>query len=39
MPSPSVTTWTRLEPRSRVADLSPGLEARTADPLWMLGRQ
>jgi hypothetical protein len=39
MPTPSVTTWTRLEPRCRVADLSPGLEARTADPLWMLGRQ
>jgi hypothetical protein len=32
-------TWNRLEPRSRAADFSQGLEARTADPLWMLGRQ
>lgn len=39
MPTPSVTTWTRLEPRARVGDLTPGLEARTADPLWMVGRQ
>lgn len=39
MTTPSVTTWTRLEARARVGDLSPGLEARTADPLWMLGRQ
>ncbi|MBO4209056.1 hypothetical protein GSF22_24095, partial [Micromonospora echinofusca] len=36
---PSVTTWTRLEPRTRRADLSPALEARTADPLWLLARQ
>lgn len=39
MTTPSVTTWTRLEARARVGDLSPGLEARTADPLWMVGRQ
>ena len=31
--------WLRLEPRARSADLARGLEARTADPLWMLGRQ
>ncbi|WP_329101009.1 hypothetical protein OG792_19880 [Micromonospora sp. NBC_01699] len=38
-PQPSVTTWTRLEPRTRRADLSPALQARTADPLWLLARQ
>ncbi|MFD2767180.1 hypothetical protein [Micromonospora eburnea] len=37
--TPSVTSWTRLEPRTRRADLSPALQARTADPLWLLGRQ
>ncbi|MGW4029364.1 hypothetical protein ACWEFL_08575 [Streptomyces sp. NPDC004838] len=36
---PSITSWTRLEPRCRAADMSAGLQARTADPLWMLGRQ
>lgn len=36
---PSITSWTRLEPRTRAADMSPGLQARTADPLWLLGRQ
>ncbi|GAB2958825.1 hypothetical protein GCM10027280_54440 [Micromonospora polyrhachis] len=36
---PSVTTWTRLEPRTRREDMSPSLEARTADPLWLLARQ
>jgi hypothetical protein len=36
---PAVTTWTRLEPRTRSADLSPATEARTADPLWLLARQ
>jgi hypothetical protein len=34
----SVTTWNRIEPRTRDASL-PGLEARVADPLWLLGRQ
>lgn len=29
----------RLEPRSRRDDFREGLEARIADPLWMLGRQ
>ncbi|MER5333779.1 hypothetical protein [Micromonospora sp. NPDC002717] len=37
--TPSVTTWTRLEPRTRRADLAPAVEARTADPLWLLARQ
>ncbi|MBM0259449.1 hypothetical protein [Micromonospora sp. 4G55] len=36
---PSVTTWTRLEPRTRRADLAPAVQARTADPLWLLARQ
>lgn len=35
----SVTTWTRLEPLPRTADLAPALEARVADPLWLLARQ
>jgi len=34
----SVTSWTRLEPRTRSETL-PGLEARIHDPLWMLTRQ
>jgi hypothetical protein len=36
---PSLTIWTRLEPRCRSADLSAALEARTHDPLWLLARQ
>jgi len=31
--------WVRLEPRCRSNDITHGLEARTADPLWMLARQ
>ncbi|MDH5229585.1 MAG: hypothetical protein OEY38_05970 [Gammaproteobacteria bacterium] len=31
--------WIRLEPRCRADDFSNGLEARIADPLWMLTRQ
>lgn len=31
--------WSRLEPRSRDKSLTPGLEARVHDPLWLLGRQ
>lgn len=31
--------WLRLEPRCRQDDFSRGLQACTADPLWMLGRQ
>jgi hypothetical protein len=36
---PSLTIWTRLEPRCRTADMTAGLEARTHDPYWMLARQ
>ncbi len=36
---PSLTIWTRLEPRCRNADLSTALEARTHDPFWFLARQ
>jgi hypothetical protein len=35
----SITSWVRLEPRSRDADLLPGVEARLHDPLWLLARQ
>ena len=31
--------WVRLEPRCRSENFARGLEARTADPLWMLTRQ
>ena len=34
----SITTWNRIEVRARDASL-PGLDARVADPLWLLGRQ
>jgi hypothetical protein len=33
------TRWARLEPGSRDDGLTPGLEARTHDPLWLLARQ
>lgn len=36
---PSVVTWSRLEPMSLTTDLTPGLQALIADPLWSLGRQ
>src|SRR5262245_728404 len=36
---PSITTWTRLEPRARENDIRVGLQARVHDPLWLLGRQ
>ena len=35
----SVTTWTRLEPHSRAADMNASLALRVHDPLWMLARQ
>ena len=35
----SRTYFVRLEPRSTTGDLAPGLAARVADPLWLLGRQ
>jgi hypothetical protein len=36
---PSITTWTRLEPRTRNPDIEIGLQARVYDPMWLLGRQ
>jgi hypothetical protein len=36
---PSITVWTRIEPRSRDESLAEGLRARTDDPLWLLARQ
>lgn len=35
----SITSWVRLEPRARDADLLAGAEARLHDPLWLLARQ
>jgi len=35
----SITTWMRLEPHSRAADMEAGLEMRIHDPLWLLARQ
>jgi hypothetical protein len=35
----SLTGWTRLEPLPRTDDLAIALEARIADPLWLLARQ
>jgi hypothetical protein len=34
-----LTSWTRVEPDSRDPTLNDGLEARIADPLWLLARQ
>jgi hypothetical protein len=36
---PSITSWTRLEPRCRDADMARTVGARIFDPLWMLTRQ
>ena len=36
---PSITSWWRLEARTRDPVFADGLEARVADPLWLLGRQ
>ena len=35
----SITSWTRLEPRTERHDLEDGLAARLHDPLWQLARQ
>jgi hypothetical protein len=35
----SITSWIRLEPRCRDDDMREALQARIADPLWLLGRQ
>jgi len=37
--NPSITSWMRLEPRSRNAEMNTSLQARLYDPLWMLARQ
>ncbi|MGG5808284.1 hypothetical protein [Falsiroseomonas sp. CW058] len=36
---PSITRWQRLEVSPAALDMAPGLDARIADPLWMVGRQ
>ncbi|MGZ8159472.1 MAG: beta/gamma crystallin-related protein [Methylobacter sp.] len=36
---PSITSWMRLEPRSRNAEMNSGLQAKIYDPLWLLARQ
>lgn len=36
---PSITSWMRLEPRSRNAEMNVSLQARIYDPLWLLARQ
>src|SRR5947208_3278843 len=36
---PSITSWMRLEPRSRDAEMKDSLQARIYDPLWLLARQ
>ncbi len=38
-PDPSATTWSRLEPLPTNDDMAEALQARVADPLWMLARQ
>jgi hypothetical protein len=35
----SITSWQRLEPRTRSDDMVAGLEARVHDPAWLLARQ
>ena len=35
----SITSWVRLEPRGRDAEMNTSLQARIYDPLWLLTRQ
>ena len=35
----SITSWMRLEPQSRNAEMNTSLQARIYDPLWLLARQ
>jgi hypothetical protein len=35
----SITSWTRLEPACRAADMGRSIGARLFDPLWLLARQ
>jgi hypothetical protein len=36
---PSITSWTRIEPHTRNAEMKDSVQARIYDPLWMLARQ
>lgn len=36
---PSITSWARLEPRTRDSNLENALGTQIHDPLWLLGRQ
>jgi hypothetical protein len=36
---PSITTWSRLEPRPREGSMERSLQAQVRDPLWFLSRQ
>jgi hypothetical protein len=36
---PSITTWTRLEPRPREGSMQRSLQAQVRDPVWFLARQ
>jgi hypothetical protein len=38
-PDPSATTWSRLEPLPTSDDVKESLQAKVADPLWLLARQ
>lgn len=37
--APSITSWTRLEPHCREADMRTSVAARVFDPLWLMTRQ
>jgi hypothetical protein len=39
LPTPSITSWTRLELHCREADMQTSVAARVFDPLWLLARQ
>ncbi|MEN0067631.1 MAG: hypothetical protein AAGA48_36200 [Myxococcota bacterium] len=39
MSAPTTTAWNRLESATVANDLEEGLEARIADPMWLLARQ
>ena len=36
---PSITSWTRLNPRTRSEDFRSSIQAQIHDPLWLLARQ
>src|SRR6188768_3576812 len=36
---PSITSWTRIEPQTRNAEMKTSVQARIHDPLWLLARQ